>query len=205
MWGNRGIIGDPPGAGNESVEHLAPKGYTSTPNAPVAQLDRVLPSEGRGRTFESSRARQRIPPICCGATQRAQEVRCRTAERFCCGFPVILGSSLSFTSVAQPAPAMIPTTAEPHACELALRAWRGTLWTRRRWLLSSGSPFRASHRRDGRIRFPLAPTGGVVVSAHGQTGIAATHSRSSNWSRRWRSRSLQRRHRLLPRLMPGRR
>jgi hypothetical protein len=26
--------------------------------APVAQLDRVLPSEGRGRTFESSRARQ---------------------------------------------------------------------------------------------------------------------------------------------------
>ena len=28
--------------------------------APVAQLDRVLPSEGRGRTFESSRARQNI-------------------------------------------------------------------------------------------------------------------------------------------------
>ena len=28
-------------------------------SAPVAQLDRVLPSEGRGRTFESSRARQR--------------------------------------------------------------------------------------------------------------------------------------------------
>ncbi len=27
-------------------------------SAPVAQLDRVLPSEGRGRTFESSRARQ---------------------------------------------------------------------------------------------------------------------------------------------------
>ena len=26
--------------------------------APVAQLDRVLPSEGRGRTFESCRARQ---------------------------------------------------------------------------------------------------------------------------------------------------
>ena len=29
--------------------------------APVAQLDRVLPSEGRGRTFESSRARQLLP------------------------------------------------------------------------------------------------------------------------------------------------
>src|SRR3954451_6680783 len=26
-------------------------------NAPVAQLDRALPSEGKGRTFESSRAR----------------------------------------------------------------------------------------------------------------------------------------------------
>ncbi len=26
-------------------------------NAPVAQLDRVLPSEGKGRTFESSRVR----------------------------------------------------------------------------------------------------------------------------------------------------
>ncbi len=28
------------------------------PKAPVAQLDRVLPSEGRGRTFESCQARQ---------------------------------------------------------------------------------------------------------------------------------------------------
>ena len=28
--------------------------------APVAQLDRVLPSEGRGRTFESFRARHKI-------------------------------------------------------------------------------------------------------------------------------------------------
>lgn len=28
--------------------------------APVAQLDRVLPSEGRGRTFESSRARHKF-------------------------------------------------------------------------------------------------------------------------------------------------
>lgn len=28
--------------------------------APVAQLDRVLPSEGKGRTFESSRVRHRF-------------------------------------------------------------------------------------------------------------------------------------------------
>ncbi len=28
-----------------------------SPCAPVAQLDRVLPSEGKGRTFESSRVR----------------------------------------------------------------------------------------------------------------------------------------------------
>ena len=28
--------------------------------APVAQMDRVLPSEGRSRTFESCRARQHI-------------------------------------------------------------------------------------------------------------------------------------------------
>ena len=32
------------------------------PRAPVAQLDRALPSEGRGRTFESCRVRH---PICC--------------------------------------------------------------------------------------------------------------------------------------------
>ena len=40
---------------------LAPcPGASSGLRAPVAQLDRVLPSEGRGRTFESSRARQNI-------------------------------------------------------------------------------------------------------------------------------------------------
>ena len=31
--------------------------------APVAQLDRVLPSEGRGHTFESCRARQEIKDL----------------------------------------------------------------------------------------------------------------------------------------------
>jgi hypothetical protein len=30
----------------------------SNHTAPVAQLDRALPSEGKGRTFESSRVRQ---------------------------------------------------------------------------------------------------------------------------------------------------
>src|SRR5436305_3609345 len=30
---------------------------TSAPNAPVAQLDRALPSEGKGHTFESCRVR----------------------------------------------------------------------------------------------------------------------------------------------------
>src|SRR3990172_11667965 len=35
-------------------------GLSYAPHAPVAQLDRVLPSEGRGRTFESCRARQRM-------------------------------------------------------------------------------------------------------------------------------------------------
>src|SRR5690348_5507146 len=34
--------------------------YCATPCALVAQLDRVLPSEGRGRGFESRRARQFI-------------------------------------------------------------------------------------------------------------------------------------------------
>src|SRR3569833_1777572 len=34
------------------------KGYASRLLAPVAQLDRVLPSKGRGRAFESRRARQ---------------------------------------------------------------------------------------------------------------------------------------------------
>ncbi len=34
-----------------------PAGYEET-DGPVAQLDRALPSEGKGRTFESSRVRQ---------------------------------------------------------------------------------------------------------------------------------------------------
>ena len=50
------------------MDFAAEAGYASAPcpgassglRAPVAQLDRVLPSEGRGRTFESSRARQTI-------------------------------------------------------------------------------------------------------------------------------------------------
>ena len=47
------------------MEHCSPKVIarplphcTISVHAPVAQLDRVLPSEGRGRTFESSQAHQ---------------------------------------------------------------------------------------------------------------------------------------------------
>src|SRR5574337_598085 len=46
----------------------AHQGWFSPPmlnfaNAPVAQLDRVLPSEGRGRGFESRRARHLIQAV----------------------------------------------------------------------------------------------------------------------------------------------
>jgi hypothetical protein len=37
----------------------------STPNAPVAQLDRALPSEGIGHTFESCRVRQLDQSVTC--------------------------------------------------------------------------------------------------------------------------------------------
>ena len=35
-------------------------------NAPVAQLDRVLPSEGRGRPFESGRAHHEFQAVLAG-------------------------------------------------------------------------------------------------------------------------------------------
>ena len=41
------------GRGSAAASSIAPPS-----RAPVAQLDRVLPSEGRGHWFESSRARQ---------------------------------------------------------------------------------------------------------------------------------------------------
>ena len=44
------------------IGRFSPKNV-DLPHAPVAQLDRVLPSEGRGRTFESSRARQVQIPV----------------------------------------------------------------------------------------------------------------------------------------------
>ena len=50
-----------PGRGsarNASLEAFMPPG-----DAPVAQLDRVLPSEGRGHWFESSRVRHKIKSI----------------------------------------------------------------------------------------------------------------------------------------------
>ena len=37
---------------------MVPRSKASSPCAPVAQLDRALPSEGRGREFESRRVRQ---------------------------------------------------------------------------------------------------------------------------------------------------
>ena len=47
-----------PVARQRVTRHMPPAGCICSQSfAPVAQLDRVLPSEGRGRTFESSRAR----------------------------------------------------------------------------------------------------------------------------------------------------
>ena len=48
---------------NSAVAAPAPLGYGER-KAPVAQLDRALPSEGRGQKFESSRARQFLPHFC---------------------------------------------------------------------------------------------------------------------------------------------
>ena len=45
------------------------------PSGPVAQLDRALPSEGRGRTFESSRVRHLAARVC------LLDGRVRTAQR----------------------------------------------------------------------------------------------------------------------------
>src|SRR5258707_15360941 len=47
----------PPFRPAEAVADARPIGYI-TRNAPVAQLDRALPSEGKGHTFESCRVRQ---------------------------------------------------------------------------------------------------------------------------------------------------
>ncbi len=45
---------------NLIVHIVSGKGVYDIPIAPVAQLDRALPSEGRGQRFESSRVRQLI-------------------------------------------------------------------------------------------------------------------------------------------------
>src|SRR6185437_15512909 len=47
----------------------------SNGDGPVAQLDRALPSEGKGRTFESSRARHFLPQDQNGRLFRRQSVR----------------------------------------------------------------------------------------------------------------------------------
>ena len=49
------LLGRP--VGDRRIRFRGFAGYND-PQAPVAQLDRVLPSEGRGREFESRRARQ---------------------------------------------------------------------------------------------------------------------------------------------------
>src|SRR3954454_17925547 len=46
-----------------AVADARPIGYI-TANAPVAQLDRALPSEGKGHTFESCRVRQLFGAVC---------------------------------------------------------------------------------------------------------------------------------------------
>src|SRR3954452_18053695 len=56
----------------EPVAAARPIGYIK-PNAPVAQLDRALPSEGKGHTFESCRVRHSATP--CRSAAPLQE-RC---------------------------------------------------------------------------------------------------------------------------------
>ena len=45
------------------VAGFAELGYAKRRSAPVAQLDRALPSEGKGHTFESCRVRQILPNL----------------------------------------------------------------------------------------------------------------------------------------------
>ena len=45
------------------------------PHAPVAQLDRALPSEGRGHTFESCRVRHKIKHLATPFRARTEWVR----------------------------------------------------------------------------------------------------------------------------------
>jgi hypothetical protein len=47
--------------GTETTLPVRPSSGRSQRLAPVAQLDRALPSEGRGQGFESLRARQLLP------------------------------------------------------------------------------------------------------------------------------------------------
>jgi hypothetical protein len=62
----------PKSALTAAVAAAAPFGYLGRKewpnNAPVAQLDRALPSEGRGHKFESCRVRHRFQSIAFQAT-----------------------------------------------------------------------------------------------------------------------------------------
>src|SRR5579859_855210 len=64
LW-KQEIIGYSPRPKKRSDGLEWPLSVNSRANAPVAQLDRVLPSEGSGRTFESSRARHSLHHFCC--------------------------------------------------------------------------------------------------------------------------------------------
>ena len=57
ILGGQALLRDRAGALRPRLP-LATRSATSARNAPVAQLDRALPSEGKGHTFESCRVRQ---------------------------------------------------------------------------------------------------------------------------------------------------
>ena len=72
--------------------------------APVAQLDRVAPSEGVGRTFESSRVRHslKFPPSRFALTQEFGTKRTRKIKKR--GFCFFLTSYFVRTKISQGAP-----------------------------------------------------------------------------------------------------
>ena len=79
------------------IDAMWQTGYASRLLAPVAQLDRVLPSEGRGRAFESRRTHQfqiKSDSVPCSA--RVYSLRC--------GFTLGAAFILSVSVMAMPTP-----------------------------------------------------------------------------------------------------
>ena len=60
-----------------------PRWVSSCPVALVAQLDRVLPSEGSGRGFESRRVRHLLLPLCHKGLALLTEACPSPESRFC--------------------------------------------------------------------------------------------------------------------------